>query len=179
MKKILYTALLITFLVLVARGVSQTGVAEVTTSRLGFDGFGPIKIGMTVPQAERAFGRTLVKGETINDCVFYQPKGGPAGPSLTVIDGRIRIVEVRDNSKISTEHGLFIGSPITEIRRAYKKYTIEEKANPYGPDELIITIKKFRHSDGKHEIVFSVLGSRIVSIEAGDFTGMGWLTRCT
>lgn len=161
------------------QAASQTSDAEGTMSRLGFDGFGPIQIGMTVPQAERAFGRPLVKGETINDCVFYQPKGGPSGLSLTVIGGRIRIVEVRDNSKISTEHGLFIGSSITEIRRAYKKYTIEEKENPYGSDELIITVKKFRHSSGKQEIVFSVVSGRIVSIEAGDFTGMGWLTRCT
>lgn len=141
-------------------------------------GYGQVKIGMTIEQAARALGRSLVKYEEVNDCTFFKPNGGPQGLSFTVIDGRIRIAEVRDNQAIATQNGIHVGSTLGEVRRAYSRNHMHEVKNPNEDGGLILYVQE---SSGIHqamEIVFSIVKDKVIGIETGDFSGMGEIERC-
>ncbi len=98
-----------------------TTVAPASDVSVSIRSIGPVRIGMTVSEAEDASGLTLV-GEpdpTISEnCYFVAPDGTPGyeGVSFIVVDDRIGRVDIDPPSTITTRSGAGIGSTEQELR---------------------------------------------------------------
>lgn len=98
-----------------------TTVAPASDVSVSIRSIGPVRIGMTVSEAEDASGLTLV-GEpdpTISEnCYFVAPDGAPGyeGVSFIVVDDRIGRVDIDPPSTITTRSGAGIGSTEQELR---------------------------------------------------------------
>lgn len=147
---------------------SSTGETVVT-----HDGFGKIKIGMTVAQASQALGAELVaphgKGE---ECYYVEPKQGFKGVDFMVNEGKIARIDVA-NKEYATDKGAKIGDTEARIKSLYpgiesfpQKY--DEKKNDleiYSPDK-------------KYLIVFETDGKVVTGFRAGRAEEAGWVERC-
>jgi hypothetical protein len=162
------------FLVLTAACTSAVA-SNSSSPKLTFYGYGPVKAGMTIKEAERASGRSFGWAEPLGDCVRYRPEGIPRGVSWLAKGGRLRVVEVRGNAAIRTKERVHVGSSISEVRKAYRAYSTRQIEQD---GRLIMSVRRSWHGGDKHEIVFSIVDGRVVSIEAGDFSGMGEIERC-
>jgi hypothetical protein len=78
------------FLVIMpASGQSQLTAA----SKVAINGIGPIRVGMTVQQAEASVRtRLLSEGSKLENCWYVKPQGGPRDISFMVIEGQIAAV---------------------------------------------------------------------------------------
>ena len=91
-----------------------TNSAKISTA-----GLGPVRIGMTVKEAERLTGVTLVADEIgDNSCRYHVPDRGVTGVGFMVADGEVVRVDVWEGA-ISTLSGIGIGSTADEITELF------------------------------------------------------------
>lgn len=82
-------------------------------------GLGEVRLGMTVGEAEVASGRLMDSAPGVEESACYEVTARDlAGVSFVVIDGRIRVVDVRDPA-IATSSGARIGMSADEIRALF------------------------------------------------------------
>ncbi len=117
------------------------GLSE--TSPLGFDGIGPIKIGMTLAQASAAVGKPveLDPNYILDDCASAEVKGGPEGLAFMVLRDeasapwKIFRANVHEGA-IATVSGIRVGATEAEVKAAYSgkggSYTVSPIPTP-GP----------------------------------------------
>lgn len=137
-------------------------------------GIGPVKVGMTVSQAERAGGVALARtmDEYYPRCWYVVPKGWPKVRDLDldrdplgflVADGRIARIDVWAGST-STRAGIRIGSTAQQVEQAYPG-DITVSRNRFG--SRLLTFTSSEVSDARHRIVFETGGDRVTGIRAG------------
>lgn len=120
---------------------------------------GPVRIGMTVEEAEEASGLTLA-GEpdpTISEnCYFVAPEGTPGyeGVSFIVVDDRIGRIDIDPPSEITTRSGAGIGSTEQELRDLFPdqiadaaEFIIDSRAVMFVPQDEI---------DEDHRVIFEL-----------------------
>src|SRR5262245_50905853 len=85
---------------LVASCGSQTGEPNVRG-----DGFGELRFGMKIAEAEQALGRKLVPFNEIDEpaCRYYHAAEGLSGVSFMTADGIVVRIDVQDNTGIVTD----------------------------------------------------------------------------
>ena len=150
------------------------GLSE--TSPLGFDGIGPIKIGMTLAQASAAVGKPveLDPNYILDDCASAEVKGGPKGLAFMVLrDGasapwKIFRANVHEGA-IATVSGIRVGATEAEVKAAYsgKGGSYIVSPHPYtGPEGHYLTYD----TDGKGGklLIFETDGKKVTSFRAGD-----------
>jgi hypothetical protein len=150
------------------------GLSE--ASRLGFDGIGPVKIGMTLAQATAAVGRPVkVDPSYVADgCAFAEVEGGPVGLSFMVNreketdPWRIFRGDVT-KGPIATVSGIKIGATEAEVKAAYSGkggiYTVEP--HPYTAPQGHYLIYDADGKGGKL-LIFETDGAKVTSFRAGD-----------
>jgi hypothetical protein len=103
----------------------QAGAARPTldTARLGPDGLGPVRIGMTVPQARAATRSRLVITRRSGSCAVLERAGRGDGVSFLLTDGVVRAATVAVDTPldldVATTRGLRLISDEREVRRLY------------------------------------------------------------
>jgi hypothetical protein len=152
------------------------GYAAASAHRISFQGFGPINVGMTIEQAERASGQSFGRGEPRGSCTRYRPLGAADGISWLVQEGTVRLVELRNNRSIRTQEGIHIGSTSAAVLTAYRRFPTE-KIDHDG--RLIVYVTNTPGRDGNRALLFTIVGGQVISIEAGDFSSMGLIERCS
>lgn len=106
-----------------------------------FDGYGPVRIGMTPAEASRALGMKFESEVDLNDPVLARSCFYVWSPSLKdvgfmVTEGRISRVDI-DSDTVLTEAGVKINSTIENIIRLYPGRVIIEPHAYTGPEGSI------------------------------------------
>ena len=156
-------------------------------SRLGFEGIGPIKIGMTLAEAAAAVGKPVKVDPNymLDGCAYAAVEGGPKELSFMVgrdkdaDPWRIFRADVNEGSPIATISGIRVGATEAQVKEAYSgkggSYTVGP--HPYvGPEGHYLTYD----ADGKGGdlLIFETDGKKVTSFRAGEETSVQAIEGC-
>jgi hypothetical protein len=141
-------------------------VAHAQSPRVGFDGYGPARIGMTRAALQHALDVRLIEQSPEADsdaCLYVYAEGAGEGVGYMLIDGRLARIDV-DTADVTTISGAHVGSTEAEVRALYPG---QVKTTPHfytGPEGhyLVLTAP-----DGQRGIRFETDGQRVVRWYAG------------
>lgn len=98
-------------------------------SHLTADGWGPLRIGMTLEEVIAAAGEDAnpdaVGGPEPDRCDEFRPSRAPEGMLVMIENGRLTRITLMRDSELKTEEGLGVGDPAAAIRTAYGDGAIE------------------------------------------------------
>ena len=169
----------------------QTGLTE--QSQISFDGIGPIKVGMTVAEAEAAAGIELVGyGDSILDaCAYIRPEVGFPELDFMVFEDRIARVDIRNSvsqivdgqptdvnvgeqSQLSTVNGIGLGDSEAQVKATYPAIEITE--HKYIPGGHYLAVNASEQSN--RSLVFETDGDQVIYIRIGRLPEAHWVERC-
>lgn len=159
-----------------ALGVAGTAGAADSAWRTRVDGFGPVRIGMTRVQAERAAGMALSDDRALSSayCYYIDFTRGYQGVIFMVTEGRISRVDVLAPG-YATVSGARIGD--TEARLTVL-YGERAKFTPHkylGAAGNYVTVSS---GDGRHAVQFETQHGRVFRYRAGKFPEVGLVEGC-
>lgn len=140
------------------------------------DGIGPVRVGMTVDEAQRAAGG-LDRTAGLEACDYVRPKNGPAGVSFMVENGRIARVDVGDSAAVSTGAGTRLGDTEERVRAAYPG----ARAQPHKYDDRghYLIVIPAAPSDTLHRIVFETDGRVVTTMRGGLYPAVEYVEGCS
>lgn len=165
----------VVFLVMMpASGQSQLTAA----SKVAIDGIGPIRVGMTIQQAEASARiRLLSPGSKLGDCWYVKPQDGPRDVSFMVIGGQIARVDIYGNSRITTVRGAKIGDSEDRIKSLYPGQ-IRVTTHEYVRGGHYLTFVPRDASDRQYRLVFETDGRRVKQFRAGRLPEVEYVEGC-
>lgn len=164
-----------------------------TQSKVVIDGIGPIRVGMTIAEAENAAQVSLVeKGGRagLGSCYYLWPKTGPSNLGLMVTSNRegkgvdrqhdqIARVDILAGSRISTLSGAKIGATEARIKSLYVKQ-IKVTPGTYswrqGGHDLTFIPRDLE--DKNYRLVFETLKGRVTQFRAGRLPEVTYVEGC-
>jgi CubicO group peptidase (beta-lactamase class C family) len=150
-----------------------------TSSSVGVDpmGFGPIRVGMTVAEAERALGSPLpLLGPKMEPCYYVTPKDRP-GLAFMIFEGRVARVDVHQQSIVRTAEGAGIGDPEDHIQSLYPG-RVEVQPHKYTEGRYLI-VRPAAPADSGYRIIFETDGTQVTRYRAGRLPEVGWVEGCS
>lgn len=88
------------------------------------EGYGPLRIGMTLAEVTAAMGPdadpAAVGGADPEQCDQFRPARAPEGLLVMVEDGRLTRISLINDAKVETERGLVVGSAAEAVEAVYK-----------------------------------------------------------
>lgn len=161
--------------ILILFSITSTTLAQSPSIR--FDGFGPVTVGMTKAEVDRALAQKLEQPPEThdNECEYFVPSKGLTGVLFMFSHGRLVRVDV-EMGTTQTEAGIRIGDSISKIRKAYTAGVVIT-AHQYipAPQGKYVTVKS---PDGKHAIRFETDNGRVVAFYSGRFPEVEYVERC-
>lgn len=100
--------------------------------RLGPDGYGKIKLGMTMTDAQETGQFVLSKGRGMDDCEVGFQTGTGIGPShggLVSISGAYGVAKIATYTGVHTPEGIGLGATIDEVKTVYPDTRVETEAD--------------------------------------------------
>jgi hypothetical protein len=154
-----------------------SGQSQLTaTSKLAIDGIEPIRVGMTIREAEAsARTRLLSQGDKLGNCWYVTPQGGPRDIYFMVIDGQIARVDISGNSPITTVSGAKIGDSEDRIKSLY---AVRITPHEYVQGGHYLTFIPNDRSDQQYRMVFETDGKRVKLIRAGRLPEVEYVEAC-
>jgi hypothetical protein len=143
---------------------------------VSYDGFGPVKIGMTLSQASKALGMRVTRdaGYVGDDCYYATPKGDFKGIAFMMAGTRIVRIDVESGNH-STDKGAKIGDAEARIKRLYKgEYKVS--GHKYFPAGRYIEVEI---KGGRYSIIFETDGKRVTTYRVGRPEQVGYVERCS
>ncbi len=155
-----------------------TASADLTPrSKLSTAGLGAVKIGMTVPRAERAAGARLVwTGPAINDCRYLRPRSRSIRASFMVINRRIVRVDVARRG-IRTVSGFRIGDDEQEIRERFDDQ-LRVTRHEYNPEGWYLEVVPRDRAERNRRVIFETDGERVTYIRGGRLPEVRYIEGC-
>ncbi|MGI0492790.1 hypothetical protein ACN4EG_13485 [Alkalinema pantanalense CENA528] len=148
-------------------------------SQVGTNGLGPVLVGMTVAEAEKAAGRkfnTDKEGPNGIACLYSQPQGLP-GVGFMVVDGRIARIDVWSNRKITTFRGAKIGDSEARIKQLYGKQ-IQVQQHEYDPKGHYLVFVPKDKADRNFRVVFETDGQKVTRFRSGKLPEVEYVEGC-
>lgn len=151
--------------------------ANVYPVKVAADGFGEIKIGMTVEEASKVSGQTFVTLEGVRPqlgrgCNYIKPENAPEGLTLMVIGRTITRMDITENT-ILTQAGVKVGDREKKIKSLYPN--IKVSPAKYDPKGAYLTHDS---GDGDYAIVFETDGQQVTRFRAGRKPEVEWVEGC-
>lgn len=139
--------------------------------RLRLDGIGPVKVGMTIPQAREAAGVAITTpiDELDNGC-GYSEVPSMHGVSFMVLDGTIARVDV--DSGAATEAGIKVGDDVAKVRKAYGS-KIKEEPHEYVQGGQYLSVRS-----GSYSLLFETDGSKVTTMRSGESDAVALVEGC-
>lgn len=150
-----------------------TTVAPTTTApatalplQLDFRSLGPVRVGMTVPEAAAALGQPLQDlGSPTEACTLYGAQTGFDGVAFLVAEGVVARADVIAGTT-STPEGVTIGQSEAEAQRRYgNRLTVTPHDFHIGGHYL--TLVPTDPADAGHRLVLETDGRKVTSMRAG------------
>jgi len=145
--------------VIVAGIVMTSASALSTQDRISHAGLGPIKLGMTERQIERAAKRPITLGASAPgaDCAL----AALAGKTHGLFTGRrLRRIYLR-TPRFATPKGVRVGSSEQRVLAAYPG-KLRRQSQKFTPEEDDLILRK-----GDRKVIFSIAGGRVAEISSG------------
>lgn len=156
-----------------------SGQSQLTaTSKLAIDGIGPIRVGMTIREAEASARTRLISEQSSEEsCWYVKPQGGPRDISFMVIDGQIARVDVYGSSRITTVRGAKIGDSENRIKSLYPRQ-IQVSPHEYVQGGHYLTFVPKDASDRQYRLVFETDGRRVKQFRSGRVPEVEYVEGC-
>jgi hypothetical protein len=139
-----------------------------------YTGFGPVRVGMTVAEAQQALGDSLrMLGPAMEPCHYVKLVQPPV--AFMVIDGRIARVDVQPDSPVKTLAGAGVGDSEERVRALYPGF-IEVQPHKYTDGRYLIVRAP---DDSTHRIIFETDGQRVTSFRGGRMPEVRWVEGCS
>jgi hypothetical protein len=135
------------------------------SSKVTLDGIGPVKVGMTVAEAESAAGIELVGTKPNWGGYTVKPKDSPNVLFLVVHD-RIATVDVGDR-QITTHCGAKLGDTEARIKALYPGIEVTPHKYAYAEGWHRLTLIPKDSKDSNYRIVFETDGKHVILLRAG------------
>ncbi len=144
--------------------------------RVRMDGFGPIRVGMTRVQAERAAGLPLSDDRAVSGayCYYLDFTRGVTGVAIMFTEGRIARVDVLA-AGYATLSGARIGDTETRLRDLYGGRAQFSPHKYLGSSGNYVTIVS---ANGRYAVQFETHHGRITRYRAGRFPEVGLVEGC-
>jgi hypothetical protein len=128
-------------------------------------GYGPVRIGDTVQQAQKALGKKLVSDGPVDtpDCYYLRPEPAVEGLWFMINNGRVVRVEVNAPG-ITTRSGLGVGAAEAEVKATLGKGVAVTPHKYVAPDGNYLTLWS---ADKKRAVRFETLQGKVTSFYAG------------
>jgi hypothetical protein len=162
----------------VKRALALLGLLTTATSPpvLEPDGYGPVRVGMTVQQASKALGVRL-KIYTDDDlnadtCTYADRTDGHDGHVSYMVQRhkitRIDVVGVG----VKTKFGIGVGSTNVAVKAAYKHMTV--KPNIYSDEPQF----EWKTTSEKYGLIFETEKGRVVRMRGGKYPSVTYVEGC-
>ncbi|HEX5776755.1 MAG TPA: hypothetical protein VFX95_08765, partial [Caulobacteraceae bacterium] len=106
---------------MIALAAAAAVLAAASLHHIHAEGYGPVRVGMTVPQAERALGVPLIAADDsgpTDGCWHLKAAEGHDGLHLMIQKGRVTRASLWDaGTGIHTPRGVAIGDPEDKVIR--------------------------------------------------------------
>ena len=156
-------------------GTGQPTNAE-SLPRLSLNGFGPVRIGMTLAEVQAA-GVPLDTGVSESVfCSYVKPTGMPEGIAFMVRNGQIARIDITTSAYASMS-GARVGQTQEEVLRLYAG-RLEISVHKYDPDGAYLTYIPKDQADQQYRMIFETDGKRITRFRAGRLPEVGWVEGC-
>jgi hypothetical protein len=146
--------------------------------QVSIQGYGPIRSGMTIPEATAAAGRQFTSPSPgMEECDYIHFLDDTTRAVLFMVsNGRIARVDIND-STISTNHGVRIGDPETRVYEAYPNRVTSEP-HKYVEGHYL-TVAPEAAADSGLAIVFETDGSRVTGYRSGRTPEVEYVEGCS
>jgi hypothetical protein len=145
-------------------------------SPIAINGIGPIRVGMTVAEAERAGGVRLVRAYGDAACAVVVPQGEPEDLRFIVTNGRIATVETF-NPLIQTVSGANVGDMVDEVLAMYPG-RLEVRPSETVPDGQDLVFVPRDQGDRTFRVYFVTQNGKVIQIRAGRLPEVSWPEGC-
>lgn len=109
---------------------TEPGAPVSAADKLTAQGYGPLRIGMTLAEVEAALGPDAdpeaVGGPDPASCDQFRPSRAPEGLLVMVENGVLTSVRVSRNTAVETDRALNVGDPASEVKRVYGGAAVAE-----------------------------------------------------
>lgn len=123
---------------------AQDPAAPADANALTAEGWGPLRIGMTLDEVTQAMGPDsdpeAVGGPEPEACDQFRPERAPEGLLVMIEQGVLTRISIMDTSPLRTDRGFGIGSTATEIKAAYGDAAMVEPHHYVGLPAEYITV---------------------------------------
>ena len=146
-----------------------------TTSRITQHGIGPLRIGMTLDQAQKRTGQTIEhqRFDPASDaCGIGRLLPADLGVMMTTTDRRIAVLSVSERG-IATRRGIRVGDTARDLRRAYGS-RLRSRVNKYDP-----RARDFVLRFGNRKMIFWTDAKRVIrQIDGGRKPEIDYVEGC-
>ena len=145
-------------------------------SKVSTAGLGPVKIGMTVRQAERAGGDLRWRGPALDGCRYLRPANRRIKASFMTIKRRIVRVDVSQPG-IRTPSGFTVGSSERAVRRALAG-RLRITRHEYVRGGYYLEFVPRDRTDAGRRVIFETNGRSVTYIRAGRLPEVRYIEGC-
>lgn len=138
-------------------------------------GWGPIRVGMTVPEARKALGGSLADPRN-RECDHVHPRPAPSGVLLMIVQGRVARVEVNDTT-VATAEGARVGDSEARIEALYPG-RVQSVPHKYEDGHYLI-VRRGAGADTVYRLVFETDGRRVTRFRGGRVPEVEWVEGCS
>ncbi|MBD2013804.1 hypothetical protein H6F96_07405 [Microcoleus sp. FACHB-53] len=146
-------------------------------SKLSINSIGPIRVGMSVAQAEAAAGVKLTRPDN-RECSYIRPQGSNYDFLMMVTNNRIARIDVRGKSRITTISGTRIGDTESKIKSLYPGQITVTPHNYQPKGHYLIFTPKDRN-EANYRIIFETDGTRVTNFRGGKRPEVEWVEGCS
>lgn len=140
------------------------------------DGVGPVRVGMSVADADRAVPGGLDRTAGLEECDYVRPKSGPDGVALMVERGRVVRVDVGDSARVTTALGVLPGDAEGRVLEAYPGARVQP--HKYVQGHYIVVIPN-APADTLHRLVFETEGGVLMRMRGGLYPQVEYVEGCS
>jgi hypothetical protein len=149
-----------------------------SSGKLSLQGFGPIRIGMTLAQAQSITGGALVGQDSGNqECFYVTPSAAPEGIKLMVTEGRIARIDITSPAYASMR-GARVGQMQDKVTRLYLGQ-LEISQHKYDDNGFYLTFIPKDLADQRYRMEFETDGMRITRFRAGKLPEVQYVEGCS
>jgi hypothetical protein len=178
MKSTPFSAIALLLTTTIAAQSATAAPALTEESRLGTNGIGPILVGMTVKQAEKASGRKIKVSNYPDSTCAYGEVLGINGVSLLLLDGIIERADI-SNPRILTLRGAKMGDSETQIKNFYSGQ-IKITPHPYtGPEGHYLTFYPKDRADKDYRLIFETRQGKVTRYRGGRLPAVDYIEGCS
>jgi len=153
---------------------APSGSENTSGATVNYMGYGAVRAGMTIAEAEQAQNIKLpLLGPSMDPCHYVAPEGRPV--AFMVIDGKIARVDVNRESSVKTSEGARIGDTEDRIRSLYPQF-IEVQPHKYTDGRYLIVRAP---ADSNFRIIFETDGQKVTGYRAGRMPEVRWVEGCS